>query len=190
MREKYGLPENVIIHVGRIDRKKNLSTLVKAFVAFREQSGFDGKLVLVGEEYRKCRDADLLDVIRRLLVSDRVLFTGPVPDADLPGLYGSALLAAFPYIHEGFGIVAAEAMACGTPVIASNAGALMEAVGDAALVVASPYDVESFAQAMLRLWREPELRQELRLKGLRQAARFAPAHAAEQVLALYRRTVG
>ncbi len=187
--EKYALPPNVILHVGRIDRKKNLSTLVRAFARFQAESGFDGHLVLVGEEYPKSRDMTLGETIRALQMSDRVRFTGPVPDEDLPALYSGAVLAAFPSLHEGFGIVAVEAMACGTPLIVSDAGALREVVGDAALVIPSPRDVEALAEAMVRLWRDAELRQTLRRRGLQLTRRFQPATVARQTLTLYRELV-
>jgi glycosyltransferase involved in cell wall biosynthesis len=185
IRQKYGLPNQTIIHVGRIDRKKNLSVLVKAFAVLMKECAFEGKLVLVGEEYAKSRDPGLVETIGELGLDQEVVFTGAVPDEDLPGLYGSALLAAFPYVHEGFGIVAAEAMACGTPVIASRAGALVEAVGEAALLLDSPYDVGELARRMCQVWGDPELRQKLRAAGLRRARQFTPQAVAQQTLALY-----
>ena len=188
--EKYGLPSNVVLHVGRIDRKKNLPTLVRAFARFQQQNDFDGHLVLVGEEYPKSRDPALGETIRALHLSDRVRFTGPVPDEDLPALYSGAALAAFPSLHEGFGIVAVEAMACGVPLVVSDAGALREVVGDAALVIPSPRDVEALAEAMTRLWRDAELRRELRRRGLQLSQRFRPETVARQTLALYRELVG
>ncbi|MEM3433449.1 MAG: glycosyltransferase family 1 protein [Candidatus Methanomethyliaceae archaeon] len=188
--EKYALPPHVVLHVGRIDRKKNLTTLVRAFARFQQQNDFDGHLVLVGEEYRKSRDPALMETINALRLSDRVRFTGPVSDEDLPALYSGATIAAFPSLHEGFGIVAVEAMACGVPLVVSDAGALREVVGDAALVIPSPRDDEALAEAMTCLWRDAELRQELRRRGLQLVQRFRPETVAKQTMALYQEVVG
>jgi glycosyltransferase involved in cell wall biosynthesis len=189
VRGKYGLPEDLVLNVGRIDPKNNLSTLVWAFAAFRKSSRYPGKLALVGGEYPKSRDTAFGTIVEQLGLSDSVLMTGRVPVEDLPGLYGSATMVVFPSLHEGFGIVAAEAMACGAPLVVSDAGALGEAVGDAALVIASPRDVDALAAAMARLWREPGLRRELRRRGLDRVRRYRPQVIARQTLALYRDVV-
>ena len=190
VREKYHLPDQTVIHVGRIDRKKNLPNLMRAFSSFQERSSFDGKLVLVGEEYPKSLDTTLDSTMERLQVRDDVVFTGPVPSEDLPGLYSSAIMVVFPSLHEGFGLVAVEAMACGTPLIVTDAGAIREVVRDAAMIVNSPHDVEALSHCMLRLWKEPTLRDELRIRGLQVAERFSQEEAARQTLELYREVIG
>jgi glycosyltransferase involved in cell wall biosynthesis len=184
------LPDQVIAHVGRIDPKNNLPTLIRAFARFVEASAFGGKLVLVGGEYAKSRDTAYLHVIGELGMGDRIIATGPVPAEELPALYSGALMVAFPSLHEGFGIVAAEAMACGAPLVVSGAGALKEVVGDAALVVESPYDVIGLAEAMQQLWADPASRVELRRKGLARVDRFRPGAIAEQTLQCYRDVAG
>lgn len=190
VREKYHLPDQTVIHVGRIDRKKNLPNLMRAFSSFQKRSSFDGKLVLVGEEYPKSLDTTLESTMERLQVHDDMVFTGPVPSKDLPGLYSSAIMVVFPSFHEGFGLVAVEAMACGTPLVVTDAGAIKEVVGDAAVIVDSPHDVEALSHCMLRLWEEPALREELRIRGLHIAERFSQEEAARQILELYREVIG
>ncbi len=190
VKKEYHLPDHTVIHVGRIDRKKNLSSLLHAFSMFQRQSDFDGKLVLVGEEYPKSLDTTLDHTMERHQIVDDVIFTGAVPSGDLPGLYSSAMMVVFPSFHEGFGLVAVEAMACGTPLVVTDAGAIREVVGDAALIVDSPDDVETLSHCMLRLWEDPNLREELRRKGLQVAERFSQEKAARQTLDLYREVIG
>jgi glycosyltransferase involved in cell wall biosynthesis len=184
VREKYRLPEQFILHVGRLDRKKNLPLLARAFASLRRSGGFDGQLVLVGEEYRKSRDASLGVLIDQLGLRPHICFTGPLPDDDLPAIYGAALAAVYCSLHEGFGIVALEALACGTPLVVTPAGAILEAVGEAACILPAP-DPELLADRLHELIADPEARVALRQKGLQQAARFDWRQTAQQTLALY-----
>lgn len=183
-RRRYGLPAEYVVHVGHIDRKKNLPALVAAFAKFRERTGFAGKLVLVGEVYQKSRDLSLLPTIDALGLKPHVALLGGVPDADMPALYSGAVMAVFPSQHEGFGLVALEAMRCGTPLIASRAGAVAEVVGDAAWVVGDSA-VEPLAEALDWVWRDPALRQTMRAKGLARAQGFRWDETARQTLRLY-----
>jgi glycosyltransferase involved in cell wall biosynthesis len=186
VRQKYNLPEGYIVHVGRIDRKKNLSLLVEAFAMVKGLSGtdFKDKLVLVGEIYNKSQDTDLLPTISRLGVSDDVLFTDRIPDQDLPPIISGAKAAVSASIHEGFGLAAVETLACGTPLIAYKAGALQEAVGDAALLL-NVLDCQSLASAMKKINEEPELRKYLSEKGLVRASKYQRSYTANQTLSIY-----
>jgi glycosyltransferase involved in cell wall biosynthesis len=112
---------------------------------------------------------------------DWARFAGYVADDDLPVLYAAASVFAYPSLYEGFGIPPVEAMACGTPVVASTAGALPEVLGDAALLVA-PTDEDALAQALLAA---AEDRGELRRRGVLRAARFAWPKAAAETWAVY-----
>jgi glycosyltransferase involved in cell wall biosynthesis len=188
VRNKYQLPEKYLIHVGRIDRKKNLTTLVRAFAQFRMMTKTDIKLVLVGEDYQKSRDINLHPTIKDLGLTDQVIFTGRVPDLDLPSLYSGAFLAVFPSIHEGFGLAPIEAMACGVPVIANEAGALREATGDAAWLLPS-LTVDSISEAIRRLTQDAGLRAELRQRGLARSDLFRGENTARETLSLYREIV-
>jgi glycosyltransferase involved in cell wall biosynthesis len=110
-----------------------------------------------------------------------------VPDEALPGLYRAATAVAFPSLHEGFGIVPIEAMACGTPVVASRGGALAEAVGDGGWLLEDGRDDAELAAALEEIARNPSCRAALRQRGLLRAAAFSPATTADRTLALYRR---
>jgi len=185
VRQVYGLPPRTIIHVGSISSKKNLTTLLKAFHLLKRDFGFDGKLVLVGRAYRKGEDEGLRRQIVTLGLEKEVIFTGPVPDADLPPLYSSATLAAFPSFYEGFGIAPLEAMACGVPVVSSRAGGVAEVVGDVALFVEDTLSEEEWATAISRITRDRDLQKEMRNKGLKRAKHFSAAKAALRTLSLY-----
>jgi glycosyltransferase involved in cell wall biosynthesis len=185
VRKKYDLPERYFLHVGRIDRKKNLPLLLRAFADFRSRSGFDGKLVLVGEPYKKSPELALYSTLRDLNLNQAVILTGRVPDLDLPALYSAALATTFPSFHEGFGLMALEAMACGSPVIAHAAGALQEVVGEAALVLDTATDVQSWSAALHRVADDASLRARLREAGLERAKVFAAERAAADTLSLY-----
>jgi len=180
VREKYGLPERFILYVGTIEPRKNLTTLLEAFhhlLATR-----DLRLVFVGKKgwlyegfFRRLRELGL---------EDRVIFTGYVPDEDLPAIYSAADLFVFPSLYEGFGLPVLEAMACGTPVVCSNTSSLPEVAGDAAILV-DPTDVRALAGAMERVLTDEHLRAEIYAKGLGRARQFTWAKAAQETLKVY-----
>ena len=129
---------------------------------------------------------DVFAVVERLSLRDRVLFPSFVPDEDLPALYALASLLVFPSLYEGFGLPIAEAMACGTSIVTSNASSLPEVAGDAALYF-DPRDVDAMADAMRRALTDDTLRAVLRAKGFAQAKKFSWDRAAgelQQALAL------
>ncbi len=188
LRRRYNLPGNYIACVGRLDRKKNLGMLIEAFALFRARFPGDVKLVIAGEEYAKLRDAALATTVQRLDLKEQVIFAGRLPDEDVPVLFSGALLAVFPSLHEGFGLAAAEAMACGTPLVTSAAGGLVEVVADAAELVPVA-GAEAFAAALLRVAGEAGWRETLRRRGLERATHFQRANTAEATLRLYREVV-
>jgi glycosyltransferase involved in cell wall biosynthesis len=110
-----------------------------------------------------------------------------VPPEDLPALYSAARLFVLPSLYEGFGLPVLEAMACGTPVVCSNASCLPEVAGDAALLV-EPHDVDGLAAALERVLSDEALRRVMIERGLAQVARFSWAKAARETLAVYRAT--
>ncbi len=189
VRRRYHLPEEYVLTVGRIDLKKNLTTLVKAFEILKKSTPYAGKLVLAGEVYKKCEDKALVPTIQRLGLSEEVLLIGRVPDEDLPALYCGAQVSAFSSLHEGFGLVALEAMSCGTPVITHHACAVIEVVGDAAVVV-DARQPQALAGALVKVLEDKTLQQDLRQRGLARAGQFSWEKSAAQLLQVYQEAVG
>jgi glycosyltransferase involved in cell wall biosynthesis len=111
------------------------------------------------------------------------------PFADLPALYSAASVFIFPSIYEGFGLPPLEAMACGTPVITSNAASLPEVCGDAAVYV-DPLSEDSMVAAMRDLWLSPSRREALSWRGRARAKKFSWTSFADETWAVYERVLG
>jgi glycosyltransferase involved in cell wall biosynthesis len=181
-RARYSLPEGYILFVGSIEeQRKNLRRLLQAYALLRE-AGATPPLVIVGA--RKWKYKRIIEKVSSINPEQHVILTGYVPEPDLPALYAGASVFVFPSLYEGFGLPPLEAMACGTPVVCSNASSLPEVVGDAAMTV-DPYDVEALADAIRQVLSDANLRDELRGKGLKQARRFTWERTAWQTLAVY-----
>ncbi len=183
MRNRYNLPDKYLLHVGRIDKKKNLTILIKAFSHLRKM-GFHGKLVFVGRVCQKNPDNTLLPTIVGLGLEQDVIFLGQLPEEDLPAIYSGALIEILPSLHEGFGLVAVEAMACGTPLVTHSAGAVIEVVSDAALVL-NDNNADTLSDAIKMLLDDPERLSTMREKGIKRADLFQRDRTARQTLSLY-----
>jgi glycosyltransferase involved in cell wall biosynthesis len=190
-RRKYGLPESYLLYLGGFDQRKNVPTLLKAFAQLAKDSRFEGRdsrvhLVMAGRLPEKGSDffPDPRSIVQELGIGERVVFTGWVLEEDKPALYSGARALVFPSLYEGFGLPPLEALACGTPVIASNRGSLPEIVGDGGLLL-EPDDVEGLAGAMEQLLNDDTLWGDLREKGLAHAARFSWEKTARETLAVY-----
>lgn len=165
---KLGLPSpHYVVALGSLEPRKNLKTLIQAWTQIQSKlpdnvwlvlAGAKGKTLIFGEQ----SFSDL---------PPRVFLTGHVPDSLLPALYSGALASIYLSFYEGFGLPPLEAMACGTPVLASNATSLPEVVGDAALSV-NPFDVEAVGHNLIQLVENSELRGKLSLLGLERAKLF------------------
>jgi glycosyltransferase involved in cell wall biosynthesis len=186
VRQKYGIERPYLLMVGTLEPRKNHGAALRSLARLKAE-GFPHCLVIAGGH------GWLFDPIQSLvgelgLVAD-VIFTGRVPDEDLPALYSGADCFLMPSLYEGFGFPVLEAMACGTPVVCSNVSSLPEVAGDAALLVA-PSDVQGMHLAIERLVNDPKLRQELSRRGLAQSSQFSWRRAAEETLDIYRHVLG
>jgi glycosyltransferase involved in cell wall biosynthesis len=169
LRERLGTGERFILFVGRHEPKKNLVRLVESFHRLKTAERLPHRLVLAGGEGWGC--AGLERRIRELGLEGDVVRPGFVPAEDLVRLYNMAELFVFPSLYEGFGLPPLEAMACGTPVVCGNRGALPEVAGGAALCV-DPEDTAAIADAMSRALRDGPARERLVAAGLARAAEF------------------
>jgi glycosyltransferase involved in cell wall biosynthesis len=182
-RDRYLLPERYILSVGTIEPRKNLITLLEAYAALRAQDeNFKTELIVVGKQgwlseatYRAVHERGLTGLVR---------FIGYVEEDDLPAVYSLAQAFAFPSVYEGFGLPPLEALACGTPVVCSNASSLPEVVNDAALLV-PPTDARAWTQTLSRVLADQALRADLSSRGPRQAARFTWEAAARATRRIY-----
>jgi glycosyltransferase involved in cell wall biosynthesis len=185
IRQKYGLPESYLLYLGGFDQRKKVPTLLKAFAQLAKDSR--AFLVVAGRLPEKGSDffPDPRPIVQELGIEERVVFTGWVPEEDKPALYSGARAFVFPSLYEGFGLPPLEALACGTPVIASNRGSLPEIVGEGGLLL-EPDDVEGLAAAMEKLLTDDDLWDDLRRKGLAHVAKFSWEKTARETLAVYR----
>lgn len=178
---RYELDQPFILAVGTVQPRKNYEMLIRAFQPVAERHPHS--LVIVGG--RGWLDEGLPGEIERLGLGDRVKLAGFVDDADLPAVYSAADLLAFPSLYEGFGLPLLEAMACGTPVISSNASSLPEVVTEASAILLSPHDEKAWTTTMLRLLEDEHARDELRMAGLARSAQFSWLATARQLADLY-----
>jgi glycosyltransferase involved in cell wall biosynthesis len=166
---------------------KNHRRLLEALKLLVDQRQFDGDLLLTGIPM----DAheEILGVIHRLGLRDRVKSLGYVDRADLPALYSLARLMVFPSLFEGFGIPLVEAMACGCPVVCSNVTSIPEVAGDAAMMF-PPESVEEIAETIRRAWNDEGVLATLRKKGFARARDFSWKDVAQKTLRLYGKAAG
>ncbi len=188
VRARYGLPAaaagRYFFALGNLQPRKNMARLIEAFARLRRHGDVDDvHLVIAGKAM--WRESEVYAAVEQAQLTDRVHFVGYVADEDLPALYSGALAFVYPSLYEGFGLPPLEAMACGTPVICSNAASLPEVVGDAARLII-PTDVDGLAGALFALASDAGLRAALIDQGHHRAAQFSWRRCAEETLAVYR----
>jgi glycosyltransferase involved in cell wall biosynthesis len=185
--ERYQIRYPFLLYAGSIRPQKNIPRLIEAFAVAR--SGLEGhagyrdlRLIIIGDEISRHPD------VRRAVIHSRVehcvRFLGFIPFDTLRIFHELATAFVFPSLYEGFGLPPLEAMASGTPVIASAVSSLPEVVGGAAMLV-NPENVFDIARGITEVLLNDSLREELILKGRKQAARFSWARTAEGVLKVY-----
>ena len=182
-RREKGLPEQFLLHVGTLEPRKNLSLLLRAYARLRAAGGNPPPLILAGARGWMCEG--LFSQVEELELGDSVHFPGYVRPEELPLWYNAATCFVYPSLYEGFGLPPLEAMACGTPVLSSNAASLPEVAGDARLLL-DPLDEEAWAHELARVLSRPEVQRELAERGLDRARRFSWRRAAEETVHVYR----
>ena len=186
MRVKPG--SDFLLYVGGISPHKNLAKLIEAFSEIvADGKNDDLRLVLVGD-YKDdpffSAYPSLAAQVRTLRLDDRIIFAGYVPDDELVTLYNLAALVVLPSFEEGFGLPAIEAMACGTPVAASDRGALPEILGDAGRFF-DPHDAKSIQKTVEDILADTVTRSEMKKAGLSRAAEFTWSKAAADALKIF-----
>ncbi|MFN0150460.1 MAG: glycosyltransferase family 4 protein [bacterium] len=184
--------DGYILHVGGVSPHKNLARLVRAFASLaRDARHAQLRLVLAGDTGGQDVFTSSLAEVSELVASEqlaqRVVLTGYIDDELLARLYNGASVLAFPSFNEGFGLPAVEAMASGTPVVASRAGSLPEVLGDAALFF-DPSDDAAIARALRDVLENADVRARLSAAGLARARHFSWDRAADILIELFTRT--
>jgi len=178
----YALPERYALYVGTIEPRKNLSRLLEAFEKIPELRSAGLILLIAGKVGWKSGE-----VVRRIKILEAqgiVRHLGHVADADLPSIYRLATLFVYPSLFEGYGFPVLEAMACGTPVVASSTSSMQELTRGAALLV-DPFSAESLADAIRQVSSDDLERTRMSQRGMALAAGFSPEAAARKTQEIY-----
>jgi len=175
--------KRTILYVGRSDPYKNLLTLIMAFFSAMKVCPFPMELVIAGPlDPRYPEPAKLTSMLN---IENTVRWTGYLSNEQLVETYQNADLLVHPSRYEGFGLQVAEAMACGVPVISSNAGSLPE-VGGNATILLDPNDVNGFSDKIHEVLANPSTIQDMSSKGITQASRFTWLRTASETLSIYK----
>ena len=182
VRARHGLTLPFVMYTGGIDHRKNIEGLIAAFALLPKAVRESHQLAIVCKVDEAARTALMQHARRHNLAIEAVVLTGYLPEDDLITLYHLCAVFVFPSWHEGFGLPALEAMACGAPVIASNTSSLPEVVGlEEALF--DPFDVASIASKLTRVLTDSEFRIRLITHGLHQAEHFSWDDSARRAIA-------
>jgi glycosyltransferase involved in cell wall biosynthesis len=176
VKDQYTGGREYFIYAGAIQPRKNLVNLLKAFSRFKKRQKAGWKLVLAGRLAWK--NGDFLDLLKTYKYRDDVVLTGYVTEAELARLVGGAYALVYPSLFEGFGVPPLEAIQCGVPPLTSQASAMQEIAGDAALYF-NPADPDSIADALMRIYKDEDARAALIARGRVQADRYSWDRTAE-----------
>jgi glycosyltransferase involved in cell wall biosynthesis len=163
------LESTFILALGADDPRKNTMAVIRAYASRWREFPHQEKLAIVG--LRDWRSSAAYGLVRQLGLAQRVLFAGYVPEKSLAWLYTSSRCFLYPTLYEGFGFPVLEAMACGTPVIASDRTSVSEIAGDAAILV-DPSSEAAIGNALVRLLGDEPLRHQLIQQGRARAQKF------------------
>jgi D-inositol-3-phosphate glycosyltransferase len=193
VRHQIGLPQDaqMVLYVGRIERLKGLETLFRA-AALLQRRGFLAPscpcvMVIGGDPGNPHAEMQYLQGLRdSLSVANVVTFLGKRPQTELPFYYSAAQAVVMPSQYESFGMVALEAMACGTPVVASGVGGLLYLIRDGRTGFHIPdSDPAALADKLQRLLSDERLRQELGRHAANVARAYSWERITDQMLTLY-----
>lgn len=187
VRTKYNLPEKFILTVIRYDHgtkntRKNFPAMAEAFAKYKKTGG-EEKFVVVG---RNCDMYGKENDLAALGIKDDVIFPGLVAQEDLPAFYNLAELYLYPTIIEAFPIPTTEAMACGCPIVTSNSTGLKE-LTEGVSVAVDPTDTDAIAGAIGKVLGDPDLRRQMREKGLERSRIFNWEKCARETLDIFER---
>ena len=186
IKSKYNLPDEFLFFLGNTDPKKNTIGVLKAYSGFLKITKKEIPLIMPDYDMKKLKR--LANEIGDPGIMKNIMLTGYIKNTDLPGIYNLCKIFLYPSLRESFGIPILEAMACGVPVITGNTSSMPEIAGDAAILV-DPKKPEEITKAMIKLFNEKEVCQELIKKGNKRAQEFSWESMAEDVLKIYQTVV-
>jgi len=185
IKKNYEVKGDYLIYIGTLQPRKNLVRLIKTFSYLQKDPVFQNRpglsLVIVGK--KGWLYDEIFKTVKELNLEDKVIFTGFVPDDDLPLLLGGAQALILPSLYEGFGIPVAEAMACGVPVVVSRVSSLPEIAGKAGIYIDDPESGENISQALLKVLKlTDQERKRLVERGLERVKQFSWEKCARETL--------
>ncbi len=187
VRKTYGIGERYFLYLGTLEPRKNLERLIEAYAAYAKSMDDPAQLVLAGG--KGWLYDGIFARVQALGLEDRVIFTQYIASEDMCALMSGALAFTFPSLYEGFGMPPLEAMACGTPVLVSDAASLPEVTGNSAVIVRAE-DTDSITQGLVRLATDADLRRRLSQEGLARAKTFTWERSAGMLYDIYREVLG
>ena len=187
VREKHGIAEQYFLYLGTLEPRKNLVRLIDAYADYAKSYDAPAQLVLAGG--KGWLYDEIFARVESLGLQGKVIFTQYIAEEDLCALMSGARAFTFPSIYEGFGMPPLEAMACGTPVLVSDAASLPEVTGESAVIVKAE-DVHSITQGLCTLHEDEALRERLRIEGYNRAMGFSWEHSAALLYDVYKELLG
>jgi glycosyltransferase involved in cell wall biosynthesis len=186
VRRKYDLSDEYVLYLGGFDPRKNVEAALQVYTWGQDAIGPTHPLVIAGRlpEADNGFFSDPRKIARQIEVEDVVRCIGEVDEEDKVALYQGATAFLYPSRYEGFGLPALEALACGVPIVGSNASSIPEIVGDAGALV-NPDDARAMAGALIAIVSEPPLRAVLSERALNQAAKFSWDKTVRETVAAY-----
>lgn len=189
--ERYALPESYVLYLGGFDARKNIETLMQVIVWAGETIGDEFPLVINGNADTPAitesnARTTLGEMAQALEIEGDVRLIGRVAEEDKPALYAGARAFLYTSEYEGFGLPALEAMACGVPVVGSNAASIAEVVGNAGMLV-DPKNARQMAGALITICTEDALHERLRARALMRAAQFTWQRTAAETYEVFRK---
>lgn len=185
VKEKYHLPYSFILYLGAFEPRKNIAAAVRAYDALRKARHQElSKTALVLAGISGWKERDILREVGHSPFRGNIILPGFVVDDDKPALFNLASAFVYPSVYEGFGFPALEAVACGTPVIASNSSSLPEVVGDAGIMI-DPHRPDELFRALESVLLDRKLRSRLRERGIARAKTFSWDVSAKRVIELF-----
>ena len=186
LEKEYGIKGDFILYVGGFSPRKNIIGLIESFSLLKKKTRQNLKLVITGKKgisYSIYKNRTV-----SLGIENDVIFTDFIPLEKLPIFYNASKLLAYPSFYEGFGLPPLEAMACGTPVIASNLTSIPEVCNDSALLI-DPYNTYELTSSIERVLNDESLRLSMIKKGLIQSSKHSWNLTAKSTLSAYEKII-